>query len=98
MNHITGKSGCAIIEAILAGERSPVVLAGFADFRVKKSKKEIAQSLGGNWDKSFLFVLNQHYREYLQVKESIKECEKAIDEVFGQPFYFIENRILIKSA
>ncbi len=94
MNHITGKSGCAIIEAILAGERSPVVLAGFADFRVKKSKKEIVQSLGGNWDKSFLFVLNQHYREYLQVKGSIKECEKAVDEVLGDHFNLLKTEYL----
>ncbi|TAH01069.1 MAG: IS110 family transposase, partial [Sphingobacteriales bacterium] len=83
LNDITGKSGCAIIEAILAGERNPVVLAGLADFRVKKSKEEIALSLEGNWDKGFLFVLNQHYREYKQVIELIKECEKAMDEVLG---------------
>lgn len=83
LNDITGKSGCAIIEAILAGKRNPVVLAGLADFRVKKSKEEIALSLEGNWDKGFLFVLNQHYREYKQVIELIKECEKAMDEILG---------------
>jgi transposase len=81
LNDITGKSGCAIIEAILAGERNPVALAGLADYRVKKSKEEIAQSLEGNWDKGFLFVLDQHYREYKQVIELIKECEKAMEEV-----------------
>lgn len=83
LNDITGKSGCAIIEAILAGERSAVVLAGLADYRVRKSKEEIAQSLEGNWDKGFLFVLNQHYREYKQVIELIKECEKAMEEILG---------------
>lgn len=83
LNDITGKSGCAIIEAILAGERNPVVLAGLADYRVKKSKEEIAQSLEGNWDKGFLFVLDQHYREYKQVIALIKECEKAMEEVLG---------------
>jgi transposase len=48
LNDITGKSGRDIIEAILAGERNPDSLAHLADYRVKKSKEEIANSLQGN--------------------------------------------------
>lgn len=96
LNDITGKSGRAIIEAILAGERNPVVLAGLADFRVKKSREEIARSLEGNWDKGFLFVLNQHYREYLQIIDLIKECEKAMDEVLSD--HLLNNEIPVGQA
>lgn len=39
---IMGKSGRAIIEAIIAGERNPNSLALLADGRVKKTKPEIA--------------------------------------------------------
>jgi transposase len=46
---ITGKSGLAIIEAILAGNRDPHYLASLVDVRMKKSKEEIAQSLEGWW-------------------------------------------------
>lgn len=46
---ITGKSGLAIIEAILAGNRDPQELASLVDIRMKKSKEEIAQSLKGWW-------------------------------------------------
>lgn len=83
LNDITGKSGRAIIEAILAGERNPDSLAQLADYRVKKSKEEIANSLQGNWHSGYLFVLRQHYKEYLQNLEMIRECELGMDELLS---------------
>ncbi len=54
---ITGKSGLAIIDAILAGNRDPHYLASLVDVRMKKSKEEIAQSLHGWWRQELLFEL-----------------------------------------
>ncbi len=79
LNDVTGKSGRAIIEAVLAGERNPMSLADLADYRVKKSKQEIAMSLEGNWHEGYLFVLGQHYREYVQNMERIAACENEIE-------------------
>lgn len=79
LNDITGKSGLTIIEAILAGKRDPHDLASLADYRVKKSKEEIAKSLEGNWSDPILFILNQHYHEYLQTRTRIQECENQIE-------------------
>ena len=42
-----GKSGRAIIDAILKGEHNPEVLAQLADGRSKRSKEDIALSLEG---------------------------------------------------
>lgn len=81
LNDVTGKSGRDIIEAILAGERDPVALANLADYRVKKSKTEIALSLEGNWHEGYLFVLKQHYGEYIQNLKLVNECENAMDEL-----------------
>lgn len=81
LNDVTGKSGRTIIEAILSGERNPATLASLADYRVKRSKKEIALSLEGNWNEDYLFILNQHYREFKQNIELIEECELAMDKV-----------------
>ena len=81
LNDVTGKSGREIIEAILAGERDPVALANLADYRVKKSKTEIALSLEGNWHEGYLFVLKQHYGEYIQNLKLVNECEKAMDAI-----------------
>ena len=54
---ITGKSGLAIIEAILSGNRDPNELASLVDVRMKKFKEEIAQSLQGLWRPELLFEL-----------------------------------------
>ena len=81
LNDVTGKSGRAIIEAILGGERNPATLASLADYRVKKSKEEIALSLEGNWNEDYLFILNQHFREFKQNIDLIEECELAMDKV-----------------
>ena len=53
---ILGKSGQAIINAILDGERDPRKLAELADWRCKKSKEEIAASLQATWDEDHLLV------------------------------------------
>jgi transposase len=82
LNDVTGKSGRAIIEAILSGERNPSSLAGLADYRVKKSKEEIALSLEGNWHEGYLFVLGQHYNEYVQNLDRIQACENEIGKIF----------------
>jgi transposase len=81
LRDITGKSGRAIIEAILAGERSPMDLAALADYRVKKTKEEIADSLEGNWNEAYLFILKQHYREFIQNLEMIDQCENQISNI-----------------
>lgn len=81
LNDVTGKSGRAIIEAILSGERNPKSLAELADYRVKKSKEEIAFSLEGNWHEGYLFVLGQHYNEYIENLDRIQACENEIEKI-----------------
>lgn len=64
VNDIMGMSGRSIIEAILAGETDVHKLASLANFRVKKSKAEIALSLQGNRREDLLFELQEcHWRE-----------------------------------
>ena len=59
LSDVSGVTGQAIIEAILAGERDPQKLAAFRDPRVKASEKDIARSLEGNWQEDLLLVLKQ---------------------------------------
>lgn len=56
---ILGKSGQAIIKAILNGERDPKVLSALADSRCKTSKEEIEKSLQATWDEEHLFEMEQ---------------------------------------
>ncbi|MEB2778753.1 transposase, partial [Algoriphagus sp. D3-2-R+10] len=50
ISDVTGKTGTAIIRAIIDGERDGQVLSKLADPRIKKSREEVALALKGNWD------------------------------------------------
>jgi transposase len=57
ISDITGRTGLAIVDAILEGERDPAVLAKLRDARIKASAETIHKSLVGNWQAEHLFVL-----------------------------------------
>ena len=59
ISNITGKTGMAIIEAIVRGERSPRRLAQLRDPRIKSDEKTIAKSLRGHWREEHIFELTQ---------------------------------------
>src|SRR5215216_7605529 len=59
LTDITGKSGLAMLRAIVAGERDPQQLAQFRESGCKHSEAEIAKALTGNWDDAQLFILQQ---------------------------------------
>lgn len=78
---VTGKSGQDIIKAILSGERDPQILAGLANFRVKKSKEEIAAALTGDWRDEYIFELRQCYEIYGFLHSQIKDCDIEIEKL-----------------
>jgi len=49
ISDVTGQTGLAIVEAILAGERNPYVLAKLRNDRIKASEAVIAKSLVGDF-------------------------------------------------
>ena len=81
LSDIVGKSGRAIIDAILKGERHPEVLAQLADDRCKRSKEDIALSLEGTWDEDHLFELKQAYDLYKYLQAQMTECDHKIEEL-----------------
>lgn len=82
LSDITGKSGMNIIEAILQGETDSRVLAGLADGRVKKSKKEIADALQGHWGKEdLLYELRDCYDIYCFLQNKIARADQKIEEL-----------------
>ena len=81
---ILGKSGQAIIKAILDGERDPERLAGLADWRCKKSKEEIKASLQATWDEDHLFIMKQSDDLYHYYKDLIKDTEAKIEELVNR--------------
>jgi len=79
LSDIVGKSGRAIIDAILGGERNPETLAQLADVRCKRSKEDIALSLEGTWDEDHLFELKQAYELYNYLQSQVTECDHKIE-------------------
>ena len=75
VSDIDGASGMKIIQAILAGERSPQKLSSLASNLCKKSKEEIALALEGTWDSEHIFGLKQSFQTYEFLKKQIEECD-----------------------
>jgi transposase len=76
---LSGKTGMAILKAILSGERDPQRLAALADRRIQASRQEIAQSLEGHWREDLLFVLQQVHDLYFFYLQSLSDCDRHIE-------------------
>jgi transposase len=81
VSDVTGKSGQAIIKAVLEGKSDPVYLASLADGRVKKSKDELAKALTGVLKPEYVFELKQSYELWQFFQSKITECDTAIAQL-----------------
>ncbi|MBZ5669562.1 MAG: IS110 family transposase [Acidobacteriia bacterium] len=70
---ITGTTGLAIVEAILAGERDPKRLARLRDPRIVASEAKVAEALIGDYSPEHLFALRQSLQAYRQYQGWIWE-------------------------
>jgi transposase len=81
ISDITGFTGLTIMDAILGGERDPVVLAKLRDPHIKASEETIRKSLEGNWRSEHLFTLKQSRKSYQHYQEQIAACEEEIEKL-----------------
>ena len=78
ISDVTGQTGVKIIEAILAGERNPTVLAKLRGTRIKNDEATIAKALVGNYREEHLFSLEQEFDLYKIYLEKISQCDERI--------------------
>ena len=78
ISDITGQTGLAIVDAILAGQRDPHVLAGLRNERIKATEEVIAKSLVGDYRHEHLFTLRQSVAAYRSYQEMIGDCDREI--------------------
>lgn len=83
LSDITGKSGQAILSAILEGERDAKVLSQLVDCRVKASKETVEKALTGFWQDQHLFELQQCWDAFHFHRKQIKQCDEQIDRILG---------------
>lgn len=75
---ITGKTGLAIIDAILAGERDPRTLAKLRDRRCKNDEVTIAKALTGTWREEHIFTIRQHLATWRHYQAQMATTDDAI--------------------
>lgn len=83
VSDITGVTGLAIIDNILAGERDAERLSEHRHPRCSRSQQEIARALLGSWRQEHLFALEQARDHYRYLGERIAACDARIDAVMA---------------
>ena len=84
ISDITGTTGLAIVDAILAGERDPATLAKLRDRRIKASPETVAKSLLGNWREEHLFTLRQSLEMYRSYQGQIVAADQKIESLLSE--------------
>src|SRR5688572_26655643 len=84
ISDIIGKSGQAVIKAILEGERHAANFLPYIDKRVKADKETIVKSLEGNWRTEHLFTLKESYKMFVIYKDEIAACDQEIEKQLQQ--------------
>jgi len=83
VSDLMGKTGTAILRAIVAGERDPQKLAQLRDRRLRADEATVARSLHGNWRKEHLFALTQALAHYDFLNEQIGACDQQISQALA---------------
>jgi transposase len=78
VSDLSGKTGLAIVRAIVAGERDAMRLAQNRDYHCRKSVAQIATYLKGNWREEHLFNLKMALRLYDQIARMIEQYEAEL--------------------
>lgn len=79
LSDITGVSGIAILDAILAGERDPMRLASLCNRRVRSPRETVAKSLEGDYRSEHLFALRQCLAAYRFYKSLMGEVDAELE-------------------
>ncbi len=84
ISDLSGTTGMAILDAILAGERDPRKLAALRDPRIRADAKTIARSLVGDYRREHLFTLGQSVVAYRHYQEQMAACDVEIEQMLGE--------------
>ena len=83
LTDITGKSSRAILEALLAGEQNPEILAGLAHRRVQGKREQLVQALQGTLSEHHRFLLASQLRQLDFFDHQLLELDQEIAHRMG---------------
>jgi transposase len=79
ISELMGKSGRAMIEALIAGERDPAKLARLADGRLKASPTQLREALRGRVTKNHRFLLRLHLKQIDALDAAIVTIDRQVE-------------------
>lgn len=80
ISDITGVTGLAIVDAIVAGNTNPKELAKLRDYRIKASEATVTKSLVGDYRAEHIFTLKQSLTAYRYYQQLIADCDQEIQQ------------------
>ena len=81
ITQINGKSGLAVLNAIIGGNHNPEALALLCEDSILKKKKEaVIKSLKGNFSAENIFLLKQAVDAYNFYMRQVDDCDKQIEQ------------------
>jgi transposase len=83
ISDILGGSGRRMIEAMIAGEGNPEVLASLADRRVKAGRSVLREALRGRLSATHRFLLQTHLTQWDTLEAAIKAIDRQVDKLIG---------------
>ena len=97
ISDIMGKTGKAIVQAILGGERKAENFLQYIDSRIKAPAETIRKSLVGNWRPEHLFLLEENYKLYEFIQQRVSRCDQEIEQ-YLQKQAAISNEGIVEPA
>jgi transposase len=79
ISDVMGKSGRAMIEAMIAGGTNPTKLAAFADRRLKASPAQLSAALRGRVTRQHRFLLRLHLKQIDALEAAIAEIDREVE-------------------
>lgn len=81
ISDITGITGLAITDAIIAGQHDPRELAKLRDRRIKASVDTVTKSLVGDYRPEHIFTLKQSQTAYRYYQQLIGDCDREVQRL-----------------
>jgi transposase len=85
LSDLMGRSGRAMIEALIAGETNPAKLASLANRHVKASQEELREALRGRVTKNHRFLLRLHLNQIDALDAAVATVDAQVESILG-PF------------
>jgi transposase len=89
---VLGVSGRAMLAALVAGERDPVVLAELARGKLRKKLPELRQALRGRFGDHHALLVGLSLRHLEHLERAISQLDQRVDQVMA-PFAVARDRL-----